>query len=62
MGNGASKEKGSKNKTESTATPIAEGKSGGNRKPLTNTDMDIGQNGPTQVIRQPYAPAGAPVR
>lgn len=32
----------------------------GTRKTMTNTDIDIGRNGPTQVVRQWYALPGAP--
>ena len=59
MGNKSSSEK---NGSSGGGKGNRKSKSKGEKKPLTNTDIDIGQDGPTQVIRQMYAPAGAPVR
>lgn len=55
MGNKSSSEKGEKQEKKSRKS-----KTKGERKPQSNTDIDIGQGGPTQVIRQKYAPDGAP--
>ena len=54
---------GSGSSTTTTTTAVetngkpAKGRTGN----VTNTDTDIGRNGRTQVVKQLYAPPGAPV-
>ena len=58
MGNKSSSDKKKGNQVEPNGGTNADG----TRKTMTNTDIDIGRNGPTQVVRQWYALPGAPVR
>ncbi|XP_072045541.1 annexin A13-like [Amphiura filiformis] len=60
MGSGSSKDKVEPTKNTNNGAGSKSGGGGGNRKPMTNTNMDIGKDGPTQVIIQTFAPAGAP--